>query len=65
MSVHVCPICNGKGQVPPGFYSGSVDIRGCMACDGKGVIVAPDVANPMPQAPYSPLDDYLSTPRYQ
>jgi hypothetical protein len=49
---HKCPICNGRGVVPSGFYSGTdyIDEYGnllwtssdavekCRACDGTGII---------------------------
>ena len=45
MSVHKCPVCEGKGQVPAGFYylntSPSVintSPETCRSCGGKGII---------------------------
>lgn len=36
-----CPICNGRGSVPAGFYDDAVLLdapEGCRACDGAGVL---------------------------
>lgn len=38
-----CPVCYGKGTVPPGFYTGqpllaSLEREQCKSCCGKGVI---------------------------
>lgn len=46
MSVQVCPVCNGKGLVPNGFYDVgsnasttiSVTPETCRSCGGKGYI---------------------------
>jgi len=46
MSVQLCPVCEGKGKVPPGFYSENPDSfsttsaswETCRACGGRGVI---------------------------
>lgn len=38
---HKCPVCNGTGSVPKGFYEGSnnaTGIEGCKACAGFGII---------------------------
>jgi len=39
---HCCPICQGRGEVPPGFYIGSVFTRAisetCRTCQGTGVL---------------------------
>lgn len=40
---HKCPVCGGRGWVPPGFYAPSGSITNtssetCRSCDGKGVI---------------------------
>lgn len=51
MTVHICPVCNGRGTVPAGFYSsgnetiwsGDTDSREtCRSCGGKGVIITPE-----------------------
>lgn len=45
MAVHKCPVCNGRGTVPPGFYDDgtTTDVRQtCRACGGKGVIIVPE-----------------------
>ena len=41
-----CPVCNGRGLVPGGFYSSTSDVwitgmlatEVCRTCQGKGVI---------------------------
>lgn len=47
--VHRCPVCDGKGLVPHGFYtaigvesftSSSISPEECRTCNGKGVIIA-------------------------
>lgn len=39
-----CPICNGRGEVPAGFYSGAPSPDGrretCRTCGGSGLVVA-------------------------
>jgi len=44
--LHKCPVCNGTGIVPGGFYisTGEFSITGtnqetCRSCDGKGYII--------------------------
>ena len=47
MKANRCPVCNGKGIVPAGFYSygnastGTVD-ETCRSCKGSGYIVLPE-----------------------
>lgn len=48
-----CPICDGRGTVPPGFYPEKTGRQTCKACMGWGVIIAPDTY-PMP-VPVVPL----------
>lgn len=45
-SVARCPICNGTGNVPGGFYNSTggtfisnVSIEVCRSCSGKGYII--------------------------
>lgn len=44
---HRCPICDGKGTVPIGFYGGDVSgvylgsLLMCRACEGKGIVWKP------------------------
>ena len=46
-SVHLCPVCDGNGLVPAGFYNqtsggwsgGTLVPEQCRSCDGKGYIV--------------------------
>lgn len=61
----VCPVCNGRGTVPKGFYDGAETGTGstaanmrepCRACGGSGVLYsfeggAPIVWPVMPPAP--------------
>lgn len=38
---HKCPVCDGRGYVAPGFYSGpctSATTEQCRSCEGKGVV---------------------------
>jgi len=42
---HRCPVCNGVGTVPPGFYEGnhsgtsiSTQRATCKACGGSGLV---------------------------
>ncbi len=49
--IQKCPICQGKGQVPAGFYlddysggSTSTAPVTCRACHGSGVVGTEDVA---------------------
>lgn len=48
-SVHVCPVCNGRGTVSAGFYNPydasttAMETQvTCRACGGKGVIITPE-----------------------
>jgi len=47
MSVYTCPVCNGRGLVPNGFYtaigvqyysSSSTTPEKCKSCNGTGVV---------------------------
>ena len=46
-SVHCCPVCDGNGLVPAGFYNqtsgewsgGNLIPEQCRSCDGKGYII--------------------------
>ena len=44
---YTCPICLGRGCVPPGFYnlytygSTSVTMEICRTCNGTGIVWAP------------------------
>jgi len=48
MEVHRCPVCNGNGLVPNGFYLGAYGSWGCIntnpercrSCNGKGFVIA-------------------------
>jgi len=51
MKPYKCPVCNGTGKVPNGFYSNiggkygvstSTEPEGCRACNCTGVIWGPD-----------------------
>jgi len=38
---HTCPVCLGRGEMPPGFYSNSADVRfpeTCKKCKGNRII---------------------------
>jgi hypothetical protein len=54
-----CPICKGKGEVSPGFYSDGT--KKCKACDGKGIVFdnGPNCPVPYPvpicPQPYIPI----------
>lgn len=42
---HRCPICNGKGTVPAGFYDhgpagNTSNPVTCKACGGNGIVIA-------------------------
>lgn len=43
----VCPVCGGRGQVPPGFYTGvagpNTTPDACRRCDRTGTIEVPIV----------------------
>lgn len=60
MHAQCCPVCHGKGIVQPGFYDrpGTTWSRGtdattpsCRSCDGKGYILVPSYAPPIPHTP--------------
>lgn len=42
---HVCPVCSGRGTVPPGFYGGKSDSSNlpqtCRTCSGRGIVWEP------------------------
>ena len=43
MTPHRCPVCNGVGKVPAGFYSmanalASTEPEQCRACNGTGIM---------------------------
>ena len=47
MRPYACPVCNGRGVVPPDFYdprvtSTAASWQECRACGGKGVIYGLD-----------------------
>ena len=48
-----CPVCEGRGIVPPGFYNLDASstttansAETCRSCQGSGVIYNPDYAYP-------------------
>ena len=62
MGVYICPVCEGKGHVPAGFYSTNAaptvvntSPEICKSCGGKGVIFDSDTfINPFTmQEPYN------------
>ena len=39
MTPHACPVCQGRGSVPPGFYGlFEADRVCCKSCQGTGVV---------------------------
>lgn len=48
-----CPVCGGRGIVPPGFYNldtssttAANSVETCRSCQGSGVIYNPEYARP-------------------
>lgn len=47
---HRCPVCDGKGHVPPGFYdvvpgipmSNDLGLDRCKSCAGAGIVWEPE-----------------------
>jgi hypothetical protein len=39
-TVQACPVCQGRGGVPAGFYGPTNDLSGevCRGCQGKGML---------------------------
>lgn len=42
-NVQCCPVCQGRGNVPAGFYSRAESLSGtapevCQTCDGRGIL---------------------------
>lgn len=60
--IHKCPICNGKGVVPPKFYPDQADgdkwVQ-CRGCQGRGLIREVTLA-PIPQPSYPPYGHFLT-----
>lgn len=53
MTWQKCPVCDGRGTVSPGFYSGqfvvgstSTEREECRSCHGKGVLLDPMCSGP-------------------
>lgn len=46
MKPYKCPICDGRGEVPAGFYSDRDETK-CRSCCGNGVILCPHNDPPM------------------
>jgi len=75
-NVHICPVCGGKGTVPPGFYEPITTASGpatCRSCNGRGVFIVRDAVwsfrEPLmtigvPLNPWWPGDDYDSAGHY-
>lgn len=45
-----CPVCDGHGWVPAGFYSKDPEPSSCRPCEGKGIV----------WTPFAPLDALFS-----
>jgi DnaJ-class molecular chaperone len=46
MRPYTCPVCAGRGTVPPGFYgwisvASMLTTEKCRSCDGKGLVWTP------------------------
>lgn len=46
--VYKCPVCKGRGLLPPGFYQltpiptvARLIDEECQSCDGRGIIIVP------------------------
>lgn len=62
---HCCPVCGGRGTVPPDFYSQlgqstSAARESCRSCAGTGIVwdawsPQPAAPQPAPLQPWSPL----------
>jgi len=55
MKAVLCPVCNGRGKVPPeGHYTGTTDVwPTCHGCGGRGWVTVPEYAF-LPINPESP-----------
>jgi len=58
VKAQVCPVCNGKGTVPPYFY---LDVhpdihtrQKCRTCKGRGIVMCPEAPAyvPPPKNPW-------------
>ena len=38
MRPYLCPICEGRGKVPKGFYPDNTEETTCRTCKGDGVL---------------------------
>ena len=60
MHAEKCPICNGNGLVPHGFYNqtsghwsaSSTEPEKCRSCDGKGYVLVGEPVAVKPVCPY-------------
>lgn len=56
MKANRCPVCNGVGMVPAGFYSMGDATTGtapepCRSCNGTGYLVVPEDDKPVVKGP--------------
>ena len=48
MKTDICPVCNGTGEVPVGFYQngiqggGCTGMQSCRSCAGMGYVYVPE-----------------------
>lgn len=48
MKPHKCPVCDGKGKMPMGFYREGM-AEECRSCEGRGLVWPPQ---PEPEQPF-------------
>ena len=62
MKAQVCPVCDGKGTVPGGFYPGEGDTSAsrqtCRSCKGRGIVFCSEGFLPQPIRPREPYQPY-------
>lgn len=59
----VCPVCHGKGALPPGFYGKPGDPVGvnqdqCKACNGTGLVWGYDWSQPVQPTYPQPVNPF-------
>ena len=40
---YICPVCDGRGSMPPGFYDSAIALNStqrepCRTCNGTGIV---------------------------